>query len=435
MFKKPSILTQIRFVHSVDLPRLRLRSPAVMALVSLPLLVALTAFALVSPSTLDTPPPQNQVQALPLTVTDDGTDNSEFTHSERVARGDSLGSLLDRLGVDDDAAMTFMQHNTLARSITSLNPGSVIHARLFGDGRLLQLAFRHGDNQEVLINRTSQGFVAQNQPLYTGVVDGSLFAAFDQAGIPDIYSHQVLDIFAANIDFHHGIQRGDSFSVAYEVAVDRYGSPVRYGRLLAAEFTNGGQRYQAVAFNHNGETEYYTPDGHSLKRAFLQNPVEFSRITSGFSLGRLHPLLNDVRPHKGVDFAAPIGSKVMATGAGVVDFIGVQSGFGKVVILHHDGDYSTVYGHLSAFANGLRKGSSVSQGQVIAYVGMSGLATGPHLHYEFHIHGQAVDPMSAAVPVTHPLPTSERLAFQREEQRLQQQLAMSVTQSGNATFE
>lgn len=439
--KKPDILSQIHVEPSVDLPRLRLRSPFGMALVVAPMLMIAAAFALV---------PQRDIQSetlssTPLALSVANTEQSDFySRSERIARGDTTAALINRLGIHDEAALAFIQKNNVNRALSKLPVGSVVHARVDDTGNLQELSFRLDANKELLLQREKDSFVSKEQDLAlttrietrSGMMSNSLFAALDNADVPDAYARQLIDIFSGEIDFHRGLKRGDRFSLAYEVLVDRYGSEVKSGRLLAASIVNNGEEHKAVAFTlPDGKTEYFTPTGESLKRAFLQNPVEFSRISSGFSGARFHPVLQTMRAHKGVDYAAPIGSKIMATADGKVEFVGVKSGFGNVVILRHNKTYSTVYGHMNGFAKGLRAGSSVQQGQVIGYVGMTGLASGPHLHYEFLVNNQQIDPLSSKVPVTTTLNASQRVAFNAQSQKLEHDLALEAPGANSAAFE
>jgi murein DD-endopeptidase MepM/ murein hydrolase activator NlpD len=239
----------------------------------------------------------------------------------------------------------------------------------------------------------------------SGEIKSSLFGATDAAGLPDAIAVQIADIFSTDIDFHRDLRKGDRFSVVYEVWYHE-GEPVRYGRVLAAEFINQGKSYQVVYYNYaDNQGGYYTLDGKSARKQFLRSPLEFSRVTSGFSSARFHPVLQAWRAHKGVDYGAPTGTRIKAAGDGVVEFAGKQGGYGNVVIMRHQSKYTTLYGHLSGFAKGLHKGTRVSQGDVIAYVGATGLATGPHLHYEFRIDGVQQNPLRIAMPAApHILP-------------------------------
>ena len=229
----------------------------------------------------------------------------------------------------------------------------------------------------------------------SGVIRSSLFAATDDASIPDSIAMQLGDVFSGDIDFHRDLRKGDRFSVIYEL---HYlgGRPVRAGRVLAAEFTNNGKTFRAVHFG-NG---YYAPDGKNLRKAFMRSPLEFSRVSSGFGMRR-HPIAQAWRKHEGIDYAAPTGTRVRAVGDGVVEHAGAKGGYGNVVILRHHGQYATVYAHLSRIS--VRKGARVAQNDTIGAVGQTGWATGPHLHYEFRVAGQARNPFSIAMPAANPV--------------------------------
>ena len=245
-----------------------------------------------------------------------------------------------------------------------------------------------------------------------GVINSSLFEAGDQAGMSDLMTLRLANAFGYDIDFAQDLRVGDSFSVIYD-QVYRDGERLHGGDIIAATFTNQGKRFTAIRYtNAKGETLYYTEDGRPLRKAFLRTPVEFTRISSKFSVGRMHPILGKMRAHRGVDYAAPSGTPIRAAGAGKIIFRGTQSGYGNVVILQHQGKFTTLYGHMSRFAAG-KVGQSVSQGQVIGYVGMTGLATGPHLHYEFRLNGQHRDPLTVTLPKEEPLPASELARFNK----------------------
>jgi murein DD-endopeptidase MepM/ murein hydrolase activator NlpD len=222
---------------------------------------------------------------------------------------------------------------------------------------------------------------------------------------------QLAHIFGWDIDFALNIRNGDSFSVIYQ---EDYlnGKKLNDGPILAAEFINQGHVYRAIRYTDpTGNSDYYDPSGKSMRKAFLRTPVEFTRISSGFTMGRFHPILNKIRAHKGVDYAAPTGTPIKATGDGKITFRGRKGGYGNVVILQHGARYSTLYGHMSKFRGGLAVGSRVRQGQVIGYVGMTGLATGPHLHYEFRIDGVHRDPLRVKLPGAEPLGNKYRDDF------------------------
>jgi len=302
-----------------------------------------------------------------------------------------------------------------------LRPGRPVRVALDDDGRLLALRFVAGGGGGDLleIKRSGADFVAQSAPppaetrvtLRAGEIRSSLFGAADDVGLPDAVTLALAEIFAGDIDFYHDLRRGDRFSVLYET---RYvdGEAVGTGRVLAAQFDNRGIMHRAFLWRAADGTEsYYADDGRSTRRAFLRSPVEFSRITSGFTQARFHPILQMWRAHRGTDFAAPTGTPVRATSDGVVTEAARQNGYGNVVMLKHGGTYSTVYAHLSRFAAGMKTGAHVRQGDTIGYVGQTGWATGPHLHYEFRISGEARDAMTVALPNAVPVAPAERAIF------------------------
>ena len=360
--------------------------------------------------------PVTEQLALPALVAA-ADSNQSFLREERVQRGDTVAGLLQRLGVDDPAAAGFLKGSASTQSLfRQLSPGKNLTARTGPQGELQTLVFplNGGKDQALVVERKGDAFTASEQalPLETQVVMKSaeirysLFGASDAAGIPDSVATQLADIFGGDIDFHRDLRKGDRFAVIYE-SINYLGRPVRSGRILAAEFVNNGKSYRAAWFADpaGGENSsgYYTADGKNIRKAFLRSPLEFSRITSGFSSARFHPVLQKWRAHKGTDYGAPVGTRVKATGNGVVEYVGVQGGYGKVVVLRHQGRFTTLYGHLSGFAAGLRKGSRVSQGDVIGFVGATGLASGPHLHYEFRVNDVHQNPLAMALPSAPPL--------------------------------
>jgi len=332
-----------------------------------------------------------------------------YLREERFAQGQALPELLAKLGIGaSDARLVLAQ-----RSLRLLRPGSIVTAETRADGELVWLRFPAGRDGLVRFERVGEKLaaseqraaVAVRQELRSAVIRSSLFGATDAAGIPDGIAMQLADVFGGEIDFHRDLRKGDRFTVLYEMHVLE-GRALRPGRVLAAEFVNQGKAYRAVRYAEG----YYAPGGKNLRKAFLRSPLEFSRVSSGFGMRR-HPFLQSWRAHQGVDYAAPTGTRVRAVSDGVVDFAGRNGGYGNVVVLRHQGTYSTVYAHLSSFARGLRKGSRVAQGDTIGAVGQTGWATGPHLHYEFRISGVARNPLSVALPAAAPLAPHELDAF------------------------
>lgn len=336
-----------------------------------------------------------------------------YVREERMQRGDTIATLLRRLGVDDPDAQAFIVKNPTARGLFNLNPGQAVQAEIDESNMLVSLQANLGgdaaSSRELVIERIepaspngNTSYKARVQSvendlryeMASGAISaGGFFKAMDSANVPDEVVQQMISIFSGVIDFHHDIANGDRFRIIYEAGF-RDGDFVRNGRVVAVELINRNQLHQALWFAPDGSKDgaYYTFDGRSMKRPFLRSPVEFSRVSSGFG-GREHPLHNYWAQHKGVDFAAPTGTKVFATGDGVVEFVGQQNGYGNIVILNHANGYSTYYAHLSGFA-GMQQGQRVSQGQVIGYVGQTGWATGPHLHYEFRFNDVPQNPLT-----------------------------------------
>jgi len=367
-------------------------------------------------------PPQEPANAIP----------AEFWREERIQRGDTIATILARLDVNGTDIRSLLSNVKELESLRRLMPGNTVQVITGDSGELLLL--RYVNSSSIFIAEKKEGrFRFSEQPLAlqrlavtkSARIDRSLFAATDAVNLPDSIALQIVDIFSSDIDFHRDIREGDSFSVVYEIYYAA-GKPIKYGRVLAAEFVNQGKSYQALYFhdddNHGG---YYTPDGNNLRKAFLRSPLEFSRVTSGFSYSRYHPLLKEWRAHKGIDYAAPIGTRVKATANGFVRFAGKQDGYGNVIILEHQRNYSTVYGHLSGFVGGLHRGLKVKQGDVIGYVGMTGLATGPHLHYEFRVNGIQQNPAHMALPEGPPITPQLMPAFYADVKPLISRLALA----------
>ena len=398
---------------------------------------AVAAFAVAD----DLPVPYSRQVSQPLAAPDTlvqlealASRDDVFVSEERIRRGDTLGTLLTRLGVADVEAERFLRTSPSTKALQQLRPGRLIQARTDDDGllRSLRYAYSVADGKDaasarsgraLLIERAGDTLVArevtaQNErrvELRSGDIRSTLFAATDDAGLPDGIATQIAEIFSGDIDFYRDLRRGDRFRVVYE-SYYQGGEFVRAGRILAIEFVNGGKSHSALWYGGPATSDtaiaghYYAFDGRSLRRAFLRTPLEFTRISSGFG-GRLHPIANVWRQHTGVDYAAPLGTPVRTTADGVVDFAGVRSGYGNVVVIRHQGVYSTLYGHLSSFAHGLRRGQRIEQGTLIGNVGMTGWATGPHLHYEFRIEDRATNPLTAVLPEAPPIGRGEQAAF------------------------
>ena len=389
----------------------------------LPFAGVVTAFG-IAPDTITERTEQNRViENIALVPVVAAADTAQtFWREERIQRGETVASLLARLGIEDTPAVDYLRTTRDARSLFQLVPGRAVSAETTADGELVTLRYLNGGTL-LTVTRDGASFNAAEQPAQletriisaAGDIRSSLFAATDRLNIPDAVALQMVDVFSTDIDFHKDLRRNDRFSLVYEMLYDR-GEPVRCGRLLSAEFVNQGKTLNAVWFaakdaGANNEGSYYTLEGKNIRKAFLRSPLEFSRITSGFTAARYHPILQSWRAHTGVDFAAPIGARIKATADGVVEFAGAQGGYGNAVILRHQSKFTTLYAHMSGFAPGIRKGAKVQQGDVIGMVGMTGLTTGPHVHYEFRVNEVHRDPLSVAVPVAFPIAPEHKQQF------------------------
>ncbi|HEY3326038.1 MAG TPA: peptidoglycan DD-metalloendopeptidase family protein [Novimethylophilus sp.] len=395
---------------------------------SIPLFGIVAAFA-IAPQTLPVDVPSTEItEAIalpaPLASTTDATiDGHALWQVDRVRRDDTLASLLERINIHNPEAIAFLHQAPEASALASqLRPGRTILTKTTPDGVLLELQFQIDVNHALVVKKSADGYQAQELPLAlenrvlvkSAEIRSSLFAATDDANIPDQIAIQLANIFSSEIDFNLDLRKGDRFTVTYEARFST-GELIKTGRVLSTEFINQGKAYSAILYRDpQGRENYYTREGKSLQKAFLRSPLEFSRISSGFTLARFHPILNTWRAHKGVDYAAPTGTLVKAVADATVSFVGGQGGYGNVVMLQHAGNISTVYGHLSRFAPGLHKGQRIAQGEAIGFVGMTGMATGPHLHYEFRVRGEHRDPLKVALPTSVPLSSGLLADFQQQ---------------------
>jgi murein DD-endopeptidase MepM/ murein hydrolase activator NlpD len=365
---------------------------------------AVGAYSTFSPDT-DLQLPAPVVEALALRAEEQSAPKS-YVREEQFQRADTIPGFIARLGLADPRIARL-------RSLRDLRPGTYVSAEVSADGDLISLAWLSGRDTLVRILPEGDGYSRSEsraqfdtrEAMKSGVIRSSLFGASDDAGIPDGVAMQLADVFGGDIDFHRDLRKGDRFSVVYETHW-LGGRAVRSGRVLAAEFVNQGKSYRAV---HYGSS-YYTPEGKSMRKTFLRAPLEFSRVTSGFGMRR-HPIAKAWMKHNGTDYAAATGTRVRAVGDGVVEFVGVKGGYGKVVVLRHHGQYTTLYAHLSRFPAGMHRGQRVAQNDTIGFVGQTGWATGPHLHYEFHVAGQSRNPRSLAMPAALPVPQQQLPEF------------------------
>ena len=376
------------------------------------------------------------VQTLPTPVASIASAEAElpFVYNERIQAGDTLQAIFNRLRIDDAEALAYVSGTDAGkRAIRQLRAGRSVTAVVSPEGRVMSFTLPIGNTTEqVVIERGDAGLALREAPsasqttmveMRSGTVTHSLFGATDAAGLPDNVATQLATIFGTWIDFHADLRKGDRFNVVYE-AIYEEGNPVRAGRILAAEFINNGERHAVVLYRGpSGKEQYYSDDGRSLQQGFLRSPLEFSRVSSNFGR-RLHPIHGSWRSHNGTDFSAPIGTPIMATSDATIEFIGTQRGFGNLIVLKHRNDITTHYAHLNGFAKGLAKGQSVSQGDMIGYVGCTGWCTGPHLHYEVRIKDVPADPMTVALPMADSFNDRELAAFKRNTAHLRQRFAL-----------
>lgn len=403
------------------------------------------AFAVASlgpdPSALPVRQILESVQTLSLAEQSEALDAHRFSlfNAEAVRPTDTAEALLARLGVNDAEAAAFLRQDPMARQQVLGAPGRIVSAELTSGRNLLRLKVRWAlDNasfRRLVIERQPTGQFAtriETAPLAaslrvgSGTIRSSLFAAVDEAGIPDAVTTQLVDIYSGLIDFHRGLRVGDRFAIVYET-LEADGEPLRTGRVVSTQFVNAGRTHEALWFQEPGRAGgYFDFHGRSLERTYLASPMEVSRVTSGFAM-RMHPVLNTWRAHKGVDYGAPAGAPVRTIGEGKVDFAGRMSGYGNVVEIDHGRGDTTLYAHLSRID--VRQGQVVERGQRIGAVGSTGWATGPHLHFEFKERGVHQDPLEVArrQNVTPEVTAQSRQQFDRISNSMRTQLAVAAS--------
>ena len=344
-------------------------------------------------------PGNSQFADLAIPNSTQSTEYAEWTDLE-VQSGDNLSALFTKVGLTAQDMYRVLNSNEEAKVLNRLFPGYQLSFHIPEEGKLSQLKVLKSPLEGYLFTLNDTGY--QVEPIIRtpeikttykeGVINDSLFMAAKRADIPAISIMEMADIFGGVIDFILDPRDGDNFGILYE---EKYldGEFIGNGDIIAAQFTNQGKQYTAVRYiNEDGTVGYYSPEGESMRKAFLRTPLDVFRISSNFSLSRKHPILNTIRAHKGTDYAAPKGTPVRATSDGVVTWAARNGSFGKLVVIQHRGEFETKYAHLNDYANGIKKGSRVRQGDIIGYVGQTGGATGPHLHYEFLIRGVHKDP-------------------------------------------
>ena len=360
-----------------------------------------------------------QTEILPKRSTET-TDIKKYT--QIIKTGDNLSNIFTSLGLNSDLH-EILQLGESVKELKSIHPQQKIHFYLKDDS-LIKLELETSLNRQLqiiqeqekyIVNEVVRDFDIQTQSAHS-IIQDSLFLSGQRAGLSDSIIMQLANIFGWDIDFALDIRSGDRFSVIYE---EKYldGVKVKDGEIIVAEFVNSGKSFRAIRYTDSqNKTDYYSDSGRSMRKPFLRTPVDFARISSRFNLTRKHPILNKIRAHKGVDYAAATGTPIMAAGDGKVIFRGSKGGYGSTIIIQHGSQYSTLYAHMHKYANRTQKGARVKQGQIIGYIGKSGLATGPHLHYEFRVNGVHRNPLTVKLPDAQPLPESELIRFHSKTQ-------------------
>ncbi len=347
-----------------------------------------------------------------------------------VRKGESLSSIFTRVGLTQGQLMNMLAGLDHNRDLRALRPGHKIDFWTSNDSALHKLVWAKNAENSLEVSRAPNGFesvwkhfdLESASTTAAATIDSSLFLAGKKAGLSDRLIMEMVGIFGWDIDFALDVRKGDRFTVIYE-EMYKNDKRVREGSIVAAEFINQDRKVRAVRFvDVDGQGDYFTPDGHSMRKEFLRTPVNFSRISSRFSMRRKHPVLHKIRAHKGVDYAATRGTPVKASGDGKVVSVGRKGGYGKTIVLRHGGRYTTLYAHLDRFARKLKPGQTVRQGQIIGYVGSTGLATGPHLHYEFRVNGAHRNPLTVELPRAAPLAPALREKLTRQTKGLLVQL-------------
>jgi len=368
----------------------------------------------------------NYVEPPPVVQEEEISEVVEHT----VKSGENLSSIFSEMDLNPEDLHKIVHANATGKMFANVAPGQDVVATISASGELEELTYSKNPFETLIATRHNDDFdvkLLSKQIDYQvtsakGVIKSSLFEDGKRAGLPEKMILKLAEIFAWDIDFALSLKDGDQFTVVYEkLLVD--GKEFDTGEILSVEFINQGKAYTSVRFEDNqGNTGYYTPEGHGLRKAFLQTPMDFAKISSQFDLHRMHPILNTIRAHKGVDYSAAIGTPVKTTGDGKIIFQGEKNGYGNVVEIDHGQKYSTLYAHLSGFKSGQKVGSLIKQGDVIGYVGQTGLATGPHLHYEFRIDGTHVNPLTAKLPRAIAMDNALMAKFKAQTQPLLAQL-------------
>ncbi|MDX2346944.1 MAG: peptidoglycan DD-metalloendopeptidase family protein [Legionella sp.] len=364
-----------------------------------------------SPATLEQP------LILPQQTSHENPDDASW-QTITTKSGDSLATLFTDMGLSAKTLHMILDNNPHAKTLSQIKPNQLVQF-LIHDTELEQLILPLSKTESLVIKRLENSFETQikthetyiKPETVTGTIHHSLYTTAKDSHISYALMQQMADILSWQINFSRDLREGDAFSIRYEVHyIDN--KRIRTGDILSVSYTNRGKQYQAIRHQtKTGKTDYFTPEGKSVRKAFSRYPVQFSHISSNFNLSRMHPILKKRRPHRGIDLAAPIGTPIHATSDGRVTSIGYESGYGNKIKLQHAGPYESLYAHLLKFKKGLKRGDTVQRGDVIGYVGQTGLADGPHCHYEFRVNHVARNPATATLPDASPIPASELAVF------------------------
>lgn len=394
-----------------------------------------TAAETAKPDAKDAAPVENKPQVTAKDTTEDTSPALDW-QEHKIRSGETLSSLFRDAGFNDGIMLKVIHGDGEAEKLQRLYAGETIAFATDSEGELAAIELKRSLLETLRISRTDDGFEGETivrepeaRPAFaSGVIDGSLYIAARDAGMSDRLAMELAGIFGWDIDFVYDVRKGDQFEVVYEeLYLD--GEKFDTGRILSARFVNRGEENIALLYtDSNGDSDYYAPDGASMRKAFLRTPIN-ARVSSPFNKQRRHPVLDVVRPHEGTDYAAPPGTPIKAAGNGRVHFAGWKGGYGRTVILSHGDNIDTLYAHMSRLGKGIRNGARVKQGETIGYVGSSGMVTGPHLHYEFHVNGVARNSRTIDLPDASPVPKSELARFR---QFADQQIAQfEVYRDGN----
>jgi murein DD-endopeptidase MepM/ murein hydrolase activator NlpD len=433
-----AVYASLQFFDSPPEPQqIAAASPANPSQISMPLLLpgqepdAAPAVASQTPVTAEVAEPE------PPTAESQPASEQEPTVSgkwleEKVGSGDSLARIFSRLELSATLLHNITHSGEEAKNLARIMPGQLLRVQLDEDGNFLQLVHVRSPIESLKITPDGDSYKAEivtkelekRVANLSGTITNSLYESAQEAGLSDDLIMDLAFIFGWDIDFALEIRSGDQFTLIFE---EEYleGEKYRNGPILAAEFVNRGKRYRAVRYvDENGKSDYFSPDGRNMRKAFLRAPVDFRRISSRFSKSRWHPVLGKKRPHRGVDYAAAIGTPIKASGDGKVIHVGRKGGYGKTIIIQHSSRYTTLYGHLNGYRRGIKRGARVRQGDIIGYVGKTGLSTGPHLHYEFRVNGVHRNPLTVKLPDATPIAKKYRADFTRKSAPLLSQLSL-----------